>query len=138
MLQCAKLRDCGNPYYCVTMFALIDLTQVEKFLVDQRGEIAPSRRDFWWNIHGSAKSRRTYESVTQMYLIILLLKASWIHLLSKQLYHVRIRELNRRSKHIPLGHPLFRLVKSSIYSLSLTISINKFCETDHDIPYISL
>ena len=87
---------------------------------------------------GSATSRRTYESVTQMYLIILLLKASWIHLLSKQLYHVRIRELNRRSKHIPLGHALFRLVKSNIYSLSLTISINKFCETDHDIPYISL
>ena len=95
-------------------------------------------KGFWRNIHGSAKSRRTYESVTQMYLIILLLKASWIHLLSKQLYHVRIRELNRRSKHIPLGHPLFRLVKSNIYSLSLTISINKFCETDHDIPYISL
>ena len=88
--------------------------------------------------NGSANCRRTCESVTQIYLIILLLKASWIHLLSKQLYHVRIRELNRRSKHIPLGHPLFRLVKSNIYSLSLTISINKFCETDHDIPYISL
>ena len=29
------------------MFALIDLTQVEKFLVDQRREIAPSRGDFW-------------------------------------------------------------------------------------------
>ena len=29
------------------MFALIDLTQVEKFLVHQRGEIAPSRGDFW-------------------------------------------------------------------------------------------
>ena len=30
------------------MFVLIDLTQVGKFLVDQRGEIAPSssRRDF--------------------------------------------------------------------------------------------
>ena len=53
--------------------------------------------------NGSAKSRRTYESVTQMYLIILLLKASWIHLLSNQLFHVRIRELNRRSNHIPLG-----------------------------------
>ena len=40
MLDCAKLRDCGKVYYCVTMFVLIDLTQVEKFLVDQRGEIA--------------------------------------------------------------------------------------------------
>ena len=35
------------------MFALIiDLTQVEKFLVDQRGEIAPSRRDFWRKMEG--------------------------------------------------------------------------------------
>ena len=29
------------------MFALIDLTQVEKFLVNQRGEIAHSNGDFW-------------------------------------------------------------------------------------------
>ena len=53
--------------------------------------------------NGSANCRRTCESVTQIYLIILLLKASWIHMLSKQLFHVRIREVNKRSKHIPLG-----------------------------------
>ena len=29
------------------MFALIDLTQVEKLLVNQRGEIAHSRGGFW-------------------------------------------------------------------------------------------
>ena len=84
------------------MFALIDLTQVEKLLVNQRGEIAHSRGGFLTK-NGSANCRRTCDSVTQIYLIILLLKASCIHMLSKQLFHVRIREVNKRSKHIPLG-----------------------------------
>ena len=41
----------NNFVFCYNApIVLIDLTQVEKFLVDQRGVIASSRRDFWWNM----------------------------------------------------------------------------------------
>ena len=58
----AKLRECGELYYCVTMFALI--WRKLKFFGGRKERNCSFKGGFLAK-NGSTKPRRTYESVTR-------------------------------------------------------------------------
>ena len=78
----AKLRECGELYYCVTMFALI--WRKLKFFGGRKERNCSFKGGFF----GEKWKYKTQKNLWKCYSIIRRLEASWIPLLSKQLRKV--------------------------------------------------